>query len=70
MLIATFSILQLLTGVLLARPYDPRISHYFPWAVLYPIVYWVFMSVITAISTPAGFFKKNKIPARWRSIRS
>lgn len=70
MLIATFSILQLFTGVLLARPYDPRISRYFPWAVFYPIGYWILMSVITVISTPTGFLSRSKGPTRWRSVRS
>ncbi|MEK7817270.1 MAG: glycosyltransferase [Actinomycetota bacterium] len=69
MLIATFSITQLLTGVLLARRYDTKIGWFFLWSVLYPIGYWIYMSIITVVSTPAGFFLKSQGPTRWRSVR-
>ncbi|MDP1809019.1 MAG: glycosyltransferase [Actinomycetota bacterium] len=69
MLIATFSILQLGTGVLLARPYDRRISRFFLWSVLYPIGYWIYMSLITVAATPSGLFFKSAEPTRWRSVR-
>lgn len=68
MLIATASLIQLGTGVLMDRRYDPSITKYYPWAVLYPIIYWVQMSLITVIATPSGWFKPHG-PGTWRSPR-
>jgi biofilm PGA synthesis N-glycosyltransferase PgaC len=70
MLIATLSLVQLGTGVLLDRQYDRDIVKYFPFAVFYPIVYWIFMAIITVISTPAGLFgKRERGPTRWNIPR-
>ncbi|MHB1477964.1 MAG: glycosyltransferase family 2 protein, partial [Coriobacteriia bacterium] len=68
MLIGTASLIQLGTGVLMDRRYDPGITKYYPWAVLYPLIYWIQMSVITVLATPAGWFKPHG-PGTWRTPR-
>lgn len=71
MLIATLCILQLLTGVLLERRYDPEVLQNFPVAVFYPIVYWMMMALITALATPIAFFRRNRRGevTRWNTER-
>ncbi|MDY0341569.1 MAG: glycosyltransferase, partial [Coriobacteriia bacterium] len=59
MLIGTASLMQLGTGVLMDRTYDPGITKYYLWAVLYPIIYWIQMSLITVLATPAGWLKPH-----------
>ena len=47
---------QLFTGVLLDSRYDRTLLRHYPVAVVYPIVYWMLMSVITVLATPVGWF--------------
>jgi biofilm PGA synthesis N-glycosyltransferase PgaC len=71
MVIATLSLIQLSTGVLLDSRYDRTILRFLPVAILYPIVYWMLMAVITAISTPLGLLgrKHRGRPTRWQTPR-
>jgi biofilm PGA synthesis N-glycosyltransferase PgaC len=70
MLIGTMCLAQLLVGVLLDRRYDKSLPWYYVLAVLYPIVYWIMMAVVTVTSTPAGFWRqKRKRPVRWTPVR-
>ncbi|MBW3619971.1 MAG: glycosyltransferase [Actinobacteria bacterium] len=70
MTIATLAIAQLLVGVLLDRRYDRQLVRDVPVAVIYPLVYWMLMAVITVISTPRGLFgRRDRGPARWHSVR-
>jgi biofilm PGA synthesis N-glycosyltransferase PgaC len=69
-LIATLSLVQLGTGVLLDRRYDREVGRYFPVAVFYPIVYWMLMAIITVVSTPRGLLgSKPRGPVRWKTPR-
>jgi biofilm PGA synthesis N-glycosyltransferase PgaC len=54
MVIGTLCLVQLLAGVLLDARYDRSVLRAFPLAVVYPLVYWIQMAVITSIATPAG----------------
>jgi hypothetical protein len=56
-------------GVLLDRRYDKNLPWYYVLAVLYPIVYWIMMAVVTFTSTPAGFWQQKKKPVRWTPVR-
>ncbi|MGH2569916.1 MAG: glycosyltransferase family 2 protein, partial [bacterium] len=47
MTMATVCLGQLLTGVLLDRRYDVGLGRSYPLAVLYPLVYWMFLAVVT-----------------------
>ncbi|MBN2841346.1 MAG: poly-beta-1,6 N-acetyl-D-glucosamine synthase [Coriobacteriia bacterium] len=69
MLIGTASLLQLATGVLMDRRYDPSVTKYYFWASLYPLIYWIQMSVITVLATPAGILKPHG-PGTWRTPRT
>jgi len=71
MMIGTLCLMQLLTGALLDSRYDPSVMRSFPVAVVYPIVYWMLMSLITAFATPAGLFKRQSRGnvTLWRTAR-
>jgi biofilm PGA synthesis N-glycosyltransferase PgaC len=70
MLMATVCLGQLLTGVLLDRRYDDRLGRSYVIAVLYPLIYWMFLAVVTVRSSPEGLLRK---PARkgtqWKTRR-
>jgi poly-beta-1,6-N-acetyl-D-glucosamine synthase len=71
MLIATMCLCQLTTGVLLEGEYDRDVMRYLPISVFYPIVYWMLLALVTAISTPSGFFgslRRGRL-TRWRTDR-
>lgn len=69
MLVATFALTQLLVGVVLDRQYDKSITSYYFWAVLYPLFYWIYMSLVTFISTPIGFLRRPYSPVKWHTER-
>ena len=69
MLIATACLAQLATGVLLDRRYDRDLAKYFPFAVLYPLVYWMLMAVISAIYTIDGLLRKRPAVQVWHIHR-
>ncbi len=71
MLIGTVCLLQLLTGVVLDRRYDPRIGRYFAVSVLYPVVYWMIMAVVTTWASPRAFFRRGGEGGvtRWTPVR-
>jgi len=70
MLIGSMCLVQLLTGVVLDRRYDRKLHLYYFVAVLYPLIYWILMAVITALSTPLALVRgPGQEPARWRPVR-
>jgi biofilm PGA synthesis N-glycosyltransferase PgaC len=69
MTIATLSLVQLGTGILLDRQYERGVERSFPVAVLYPAVYWMLMALITVRTTPGGLLRRPGGPARWRTER-
>ena len=69
MLTATACLAQLGTGVLLDRRYDRELARYFPFAVLYPLVYWMLMSVISAIYTVDGLVRRRPKVQVWHIAR-
>jgi biofilm PGA synthesis N-glycosyltransferase PgaC len=71
MLIGTMCLFQLLVGVLLDKRYDRRLPWYYIVAVLYPLIYWMLMALVTFVSTPGGILRSTKTgaPARWKPVR-
>ena len=71
MTIGTMCLVQLLTGVMLDHRYDRQLVRYFPIAVLYPIIYWMLMAIITVCATPSGLFRpaRRGTLTQWRSAR-
>jgi biofilm PGA synthesis N-glycosyltransferase PgaC len=71
MLIGTMCLVQLLTGVLLDRRYDNKISYYYFAAVLYPLIYWILMAVVSSLATPPAILQSHtkRAPVRWKPIR-
>jgi poly-beta-1,6-N-acetyl-D-glucosamine synthase len=70
MAIATACMVQIGTGVLLDRRYDPTIVKYYPMAVLYPLIYWMLMSSITAIYTLDAIFRRPPRLQTWNIQRA
>jgi biofilm PGA synthesis N-glycosyltransferase PgaC len=71
MLIGTMCLIQLFVGVLLDRGYDKRLPWYYLLAVLYPLVYWILMALVSVISTPLGMLgaRRSRGPVRWKPVR-
>ena len=69
MVIASIAMLQLLTGTLMDRKYDPDTLKYYVYAVYYPIVYWMILAVTHFISIPWLFRRVSKQAVHWRTQR-
>lgn len=70
MVIATVCLLQLMTGVWMDRRYDPETLKYYPYAVFYPIVYWMILSLTTVLSLPWLFRKPVKKSVTWDTLHT
>ena len=69
MVIATLSLMQLGVGVLLDRQYDGAVTRFYPYAIFYPLVYWMLMALITVVTTPKALRKPQRVPATWQTER-
>lgn len=69
MVIATLAMLQLLAGTLMDRRYDPATLRYYPYAVYYPIVYWMILAWTNFISLPWLLRSPSRQAIRWRTER-
>jgi biofilm PGA synthesis N-glycosyltransferase PgaC len=69
MAIASFCLLQLLTGVLIDRRYDADIVRLLPYAVWYPVAYWAFLTVTTVLALPYLWRQPDAEPVRWQTQR-
>jgi biofilm PGA synthesis N-glycosyltransferase PgaC len=69
MAIASFCLLQLLTGVLVDRRYDGDIVRLLPYAVWYPVAYWTFLAVTTVLALPSLWRQPDVAPVRWQTQR-
>lgn len=70
MIIATICLMQLMTGTWMDRRYDPETPRYFPYAVYYPIVYWMILSLTTFIALPWLFKKPGQRAVTWKTLHS
>ncbi len=69
MIIATLCVIQLFVGAWMERRYDREILFYYPYAIYYPIVYWMFMSICSVLALPRLFFAPRAKPVRWSTPR-
>ncbi len=69
MTIATICMLQLLEGALIDRPYDPQTLRYYPYAVYYPIVYWMIVQLATFLSLHHLLLRRSRQPVKWTTKR-
>jgi biofilm PGA synthesis N-glycosyltransferase PgaC len=70
MTIGTLCLLQLLMGTLVDRRYDPGVLRFYAYAVWYPLVYWMFLSVTTVLSMGWLFKRPARGAVRWDTRRS
>jgi biofilm PGA synthesis N-glycosyltransferase PgaC len=66
--IATVTIVLCTVGHLLDRKYDPNILRYLPYAIYYPIYYWILLAFIAVIEIPA-LFVKITVRSVWKTER-
>jgi biofilm PGA synthesis N-glycosyltransferase PgaC len=57
-----------MTGTWMDRTYDPETPRFFPYAVYYPIVYWMILSVTTFIALPYLFKKPGRQAVTWKTL--
>jgi poly-beta-1,6-N-acetyl-D-glucosamine synthase len=69
MTIGTLCLLQLLIGTLIDRRYDPGVLRFYAYAVWYPLVYWMFLSVTTVLSLGWLFRRPVRGSVRWNTSR-
>lgn len=69
MLVGTVSLVQLAVGIRLDRRYDRAASRAYWIAPLYPLGYWLLMSVVTVATTVPALFRRQPSVARWASSR-
>lgn len=70
MVLATLALTQLMIGVVLDRRYEDGLLRDAPMMVLYPLVYWMLMATVTALSTPRGLLgDRGRGLARWHTPR-
>lgn len=70
MTIGTMCVLQLTVGAWIDRRYDPSIVRMVPYAVWYPIVYWMLLSVAAVVSLPWLLRRPQRRPVRWDTRRA
>jgi poly-beta-1,6-N-acetyl-D-glucosamine synthase len=71
MLMATVCLGQLLTGVLLDRRYDLRLARSYAMAILYPLIYWMFLALVTVRASPEGLLRTpERRGTRWKTRRN
>ena len=69
MIIASACLIQLFTGVMMDRRYDPEMLRSFPVAIFYPLIYWTLMSTITTLYTIGAFLRRGPRLQTWRIKR-
>lgn len=69
MVVATTCLLQLGTGVALDARYDPGVRRAFLLAPIYPLGYWMLMSLVTLRSTLPCLLRRQPEVARWSTAR-
>lgn len=67
-ILATLTLILCAVGLTLDRKYDPQLPEYYPYAVYYPIYYWILLAIIAVWALPA-LFKKPKTASTWISER-
>ncbi len=69
MIVATACLGQLALGVHLDRRYDASVGRSFWVAPLYPLGYWLLMSLVTVRSTLPSLLSRQPSVARWATVR-
>lgn len=69
MTIATLALVLLTTGILLERRYNRNVTRYMLWTAMYPMFYWILMTVITVLATLKGFIRHRGMTVRWQTSR-
>lgn len=66
--VATVALIQLFTGLFIESKYDPDVKKFFPYAIYYPLIYWVMMVFVTLAAFPV-IFKKSQDSIKWKTGR-
>lgn len=66
-ILATTSLLQLLTASLLDRHYDRYLWRSYFWAIWYPLVFWLISALTTVVAVPKVLLRERGRRAVWTS---
>jgi biofilm PGA synthesis N-glycosyltransferase PgaC len=69
MTIGTMCVLQLAVGAWIDRRYDPSIVRMAPYAIWYPIVYWMLLALAAVVSLPWLLRRPQRRSIRWDTRR-
>ncbi len=69
MTIGTMCVLQLAVGAWIDRRYDPSIMRMAPYAIWYPIVYWMLLALSAVVSLPWLLRRPQRRSVRWDTRR-
>jgi len=69
MIVATACLIQLFTGMMMDRRYDPTMLRSFPLAIFYPLIYWTLMSTITTLYTIGALIRQGPRLQTWQIKR-
>ncbi len=69
MTIGTMCVLQLAVGAWIDRRYDPSIVRMAPYAIWYPIVYWMLLALAAVVSLPWLLRRPQRRSVRWDTRR-
>jgi len=66
-IMASFSLFQLIVGGLMESKHDKDVFYFFPYTIFYPAFYWVFMTIITWCALPILWKKRFRV--KWYTKR-
>ena len=69
MIIATMCLLQLFVGAWMERRYDRDVLKFYPYAIYYPIAFWMFTSLCSVLALPRLLWTPKAKPVRWSTPR-
>lgn len=68
-IVCTISLLMQLIGIALENRHDRTVKYYFPYAIFYPLIYWLIVSIIAVINVVYFFIKPKKKFVHWSHYR-
>lgn len=69
MLVASICAVQIAIGLSLDGRYDRPVMRYFPYAAIFPLVYWLLLSLAAVRATLPGAFSRPKGAVTWTQSR-
>ncbi len=68
-IVCTISLLMQIVGIAIENRHDKTVKYYFPYAILYPLIYWLIISIIAVVNAVHFFVKPSSRHVKWRHYR-